>query len=129
MPPPAITINLGSVNLGSFINSQTAGLGEQDISLTCEQGTAISASLTAQPASGNNPDNSVIQLSNADAPTSATGVGVQLGIQAQDSGFYTDSLPINKKIDLFTHTHYHECRWQSRQLMAETMNNVDHPEN
>ncbi|EEP9764366.1 type 1 fimbrial protein [Salmonella enterica subsp. enterica] len=101
---PAITVDLGSVNLGSFANSQTAGTGEQDILLTCEQGTAISASLSAQPASGNNPDNSVIQLSNASAPTSATGVGVQLGIQAPDAGFFTDSLPINQKIDLFTHT-------------------------
>ncbi|EDO3034595.1 type 1 fimbrial protein [Salmonella enterica] len=100
---PAITVDLGSVNLGSFANSQTAGTGEQDILLTCEQGTAISASLSAQPASGNNPDNSVIQLSNANAPTSATGVGVQLGIQVPDSGFFTDSLPINQKIDLFTH--------------------------
>ncbi|EAY7627539.1 type 1 fimbrial protein [Salmonella enterica] len=100
---PAITVDLGSVNLGSFANSQTAGTGEQDILLTCEQGTAISASLSAQPASGNNPDNSVIQLSNASAPTSATGVGVQLGIQAPDAGFFTDSLPINQKIDLFTH--------------------------
>lgn len=101
---PAITVDLGSVNLGSFANSQTAGTGEQDILLTCEQGTAISASLSAQPASGNNPDNSVIQLSNASAPTSATGVGVQLGIQAPDASFFTDSLPINQKIDLFTHT-------------------------
>lgn len=115
---PAITINLGSVNLGSFINSQTAGLGEQDISLTCEQGTAISASLTAQPASGNNPDNSVIQLSNADAPTSATGVGVQLGIQAQDSGFYTDSLPINKKL-ISLLTPLPRMPMAVRQLMAE----------
>lgn len=40
---PAITVDLGSVNLGSFANSQTAGTGEQDILLTCEQGTAISA--------------------------------------------------------------------------------------
>lgn len=98
-----LVLTLGKVGLSQFSSSQTAGMVQQNLRLSCEPGTAVTATLNAVPAAGNNPDNTVIALSYPDDPASASGVGVQIGMRVQESGFSTDALPINQPVQLFTH--------------------------
>ncbi|HFS5794059.1 TPA: type 1 fimbrial protein [Citrobacter werkmanii] len=100
----SLSLPIGNVSDNSFDTSLVAGSAEQDLHLTCETGTAVSVSLNATPATGNNPDNTVIALSNPDSSSSATGVGVMLGIKIADAGFDMGALPINQTINIFTHT-------------------------
>lgn len=105
----ALILNLGTVDVGEFNDNIWVGNASQPLTLTCEPGTAVNASLSAIPASGENAENSVIALTDADAATTAKGIGVQFGLQVSSSGFITDAMTIGQTIPLFSHTIDHDA--------------------
>jgi type 1 fimbria pilin len=101
----AINFAFGSVNLAGFDDNPKAGSAPtQDVNLSCEPGTDVSLTVNAAEATGDNPNHTIIALTNSGAAGVASGVGVQLGLKSSDYDSMSYGLPLNRTIPLFAST-------------------------
>jgi type 1 fimbria pilin len=98
-----ISFPFGYVTLPEFDGKTKAGSAPtQDVNLSCEPGSNVSASITATEASGDNANHTVIALTGAGTDGVATGVGVQLGLKASGYDSGNNGLPLNQSVPLIT---------------------------
>jgi hypothetical protein len=103
----AIRFPFGSVNLNEFNGTNHfKGAADQSVTLSCEAGTNVSLSVSAQPASGDNAKNTIIALTGEGTNGVAGGIGVQLGLKSSSYDSGDKGLPLNQNIALFTSTRH-----------------------
>ena len=84
---------MGSVSASAFNSATKVGSAQQSVTLSCEPGTNVSMRVTAAQAGGDNPDSTVMALT--EDSHVATGVGVQLNLNGE-------ALPLNTDISLYS---------------------------
>lgn len=84
---------MGTISSTEFTTSDGVGSAQQTLNLSCEPGTNVTMKVTATPAGGDNPDNTIIALT--PGSDTASGVGVKLSLNGA-------VLPLNTDIALFT---------------------------